>query len=59
MAVTDHLVTEALGLYALTKPRAELIRHNENMTYTVADAEKRYVLRIHKHVAGFSSDILY
>ena len=50
-------------MYSLKRPQAELIRHNENMTYrlfdvdTDADADKNYVLRIHKSVEGFSTDI--
>jgi Ser/Thr protein kinase RdoA (MazF antagonist) len=57
MMSSNHLLSEALSLYAFKKPQTELIRHNENMTYKVTDASKCYVLRVHEHVAGFSSDI--
>ena len=53
MIPTDML-SEALRLYRLKQPRAELIRHNENMTYKVTTLEGQYVLRIHKPVEGFS-----
>jgi Ser/Thr protein kinase RdoA (MazF antagonist) len=57
MTDLEHLLSEALGLYILKQPKAELIRHNENMTYKITDADKKYVLRIHKRVEGFSTDI--
>jgi len=57
MTAPEHLAIDALELYDLNQPRAELIRHNENMTYKVTDADKKYVLRIHKRVEGFSTDI--
>ena len=49
---------EALALYPLSSPKGELIRHNENMTFQVADGNGRYVLRIHQPVEGFSLEIL-
>jgi len=55
--ITDY-VSEALRLFPLRQPAAELIRHNENMTYKVTDGDKRYVLRIHKPVKGFSLEML-
>ena len=48
---------EALDLYSFENPVVELIRHNENMTYHIKDANKQYLLRIHKSVEGFVSDI--
>lgn len=47
---------EALMQYNMQDAKAELIRHNENMTFQVAD---EYLLRIHKHVDGFSTHPLY
>jgi len=49
---------EALTLYPLSSPKGELIRHNENMTFQVADGNGPYVLRIHQPVEGFSLEIL-
>ena len=57
MTMPEPLLAEALGLFSLEQPQAELIRHNENMTYKITDANKKYVLRIHKRVEGFSADI--
>ena len=57
MTAPENLLIEALGLYRLDRPQAELIRHNENITYKVTDADKSYVLRMHKRVEGFSADI--
>jgi len=57
MTDSEHLLSEALGLYSLKQPQTELIRHNENMTYKITDVDKEYVLRIHKRVEGFSTDI--
>jgi Ser/Thr protein kinase RdoA (MazF antagonist) len=57
-AVMTDTLTEALRLYPLKQPEAELIRHNENMTYKIADGDSRYVLRIHKPVEGLSLDML-
>jgi len=47
---------EALAMYNLPGARAELIRHNENMTFHAAG---RYLLRIHRHAEGFSTKTLY
>ena len=57
MTTSEQLLTEALGLYCLEQPQAELIRHNENMTYKITDMDTNYVLRIHKSIEGFSADI--
>jgi len=56
-----QLPDEALLLYNFERPRAELIRHNENATFKIIDDidEKTYVLRIHKPADGFSPDILH
>ncbi len=50
------MIEEALRHYDFSDPSAELIRHNENMTYRVGGG---YLLRIHKHVGGFSTAPLY
>lgn len=50
------MIEEALRHYDFSDPSAELIRHNENMTYRVGG---RYLLRIHKHIEGFSTAPLY
>ena len=46
------MLVEALMNYDFKHPEAELIRHNENMTYMVKDDNQRYLLRIHKAVEG-------
>jgi len=48
---------QALELYGLKGPKAEFIRHNENITYKIIDIDKKYVLRIHKPCDGFSLGI--
>ena len=54
----ELLLKEALDLYPLTNPAAELIRHNENATWKVTDgAGKAYVLRIHQPREGFSQSL--
>lgn len=50
------LLNEALARYGLEDCEAELIRHNENMTFRVGG---RYLLRIHKHKVGFTTEPLY
>lgn len=52
----SRLLSEALERYGLSEAGAELIRHNENMTFRVGG---RYLLRIHKHKDGFSTGTLY
>ncbi|HKM35723.1 MAG TPA: GNAT family N-acetyltransferase [Lachnospiraceae bacterium] len=47
----DVLLKEALKLYGLEKAKTRFIRHNENMTFQIAD---QYLLRIHKRIEGFS-----
>ncbi len=54
--VKQIMIEEALRHYDFSDPTAELIRHNENMTYRVGG---RYLLRIHKHIEGFSTAPLY
>ena len=53
------LLSEALSLYPFNSPHAELIRHNENVTYKVMDIadKKQYVMRIHHPIEGFSLGI--
>ena len=51
----SEYLQQALELYPLNQATPELIRHNENMTYRIIDASKRYVLRIHKPIAGFTN----
>lgn len=52
------MIDKALARYCFRHPRAELIRHNENMTYKVSDGELAYVLRIHKPAQGFNLGLL-
>ena len=52
------MIDEALLHYNLVNYKAELIRHNENITYKVTDDNGQYVLRIHKPVDGFNLDLL-
>lgn len=52
------MINKALEYYGFINPNAELIRHNENMTYKITDNEKCYVLRIHKPIEGFNLDFL-
>lgn len=49
----NRLILEALNRYGLEGTQWSLIRHNENMTVNVED---RYLLRIHQHAEGFSTD---
>ncbi len=51
-----NLLDNALQLYGMTGAKAELIRHNENMTYCIDD---KFLLRIHKSKAGFSAAPFY
>lgn len=48
------MIEEALGLFDLENPKYKFIRHNENIVYQVIDGNKKYVLRIHQPVEGFS-----
>lgn len=54
--VSDSLILEALKHYGLEGNPWTLIRHNENMTVQVGE---RYLLRIHVHKEGFSTDAYY
>jgi len=54
---TEQAISQAIKLYVFAQPKAELIRHNENMTYKITDFDKSYVLRVHKPVEGFSPDL--
>ena len=54
--MNEHLINAALEQYGLRGAPWSLIRHNENMTVNVND---RYLLRIHLHAEGFSTDTLY
>ncbi len=47
---------EALAQYDLGDFEAELIRHNENLTYRIGAG---HLLRIHKHRTGFTTDPIY
>ena len=51
-------INKVLENYDFGSPKAELIRHNENITYKVTDAEKSYLLRIHKPAEGLNLDFL-
>ncbi|MCL2772212.1 MAG: phosphotransferase [Oscillospiraceae bacterium] len=44
---SNDLLEEALGLYNFTNPKADFIRHNENITYSVTDGINKYLFRIH------------
>ena len=48
----NNLLDEALSLYPFKNPCAELIRHNENITYKVMDITKWKTI----HYADSSSD---
>ncbi len=50
------ILDEALAVYGFRDSDAELIRHNENMTFRVGS---HYLLRIHKHQEGFTTDLIY
>lgn len=50
------MLEEALALYGFAGLEAEFIRHNENMTYRVGG---KYLLRIHRHKDGFTTDAVY
>lgn len=50
------ILNDALQRYGLTGAKAELIRHNENMTYCIDD---KFLLRIHKSKTGFSTAPFY
>ena len=51
-----NYITEALKNYNMPTAKTKLLRHNENMTISVED---NYLLRIHKHVEGFSTNYMY
>jgi len=51
-----QILEEALTCYGLSDSDTTLIRHNENRTYCV---DGKYLLRIHKHKDGFTTDPLY
>ena len=51
-AHAPELLTEAIDFYDLTNPKAEFIRHNENMTYSIEDGQMKYLLRIHQEAEG-------
>jgi Ser/Thr protein kinase RdoA (MazF antagonist) len=55
--MSDQLLNQALSLYSLDNPSAQLIRRNEIITYMVSDGAEKYVLRIHKPADGFSLGI--
>ncbi|WP_310603829.1 phosphotransferase enzyme family protein [Anaerosporobacter sp.] len=48
----ENLLEEAMKLYNFTEPKVEFIRHNENITYSIIDRDKKYLLRIHKEAKG-------
>lgn len=54
----DKLIDDIIDKYDFKNPRAELIRHNENMTFKVTDENNEYVLRIHKPIEGFTLKLL-
>lgn len=52
----QKMLKETLQLYGLSEADTELIRHNENLTFRI---DRQYLLRIHKHKSGFTSDAIY
>lgn len=50
------LLNNALQQYGMPLAKAELIRHNENMTYCI---DNNYLLRIHKSKDGFNTASFY
>jgi len=52
------MIVEALELFGLADAEAELIRHNENMTYQVIHPTGKYLLRIHKPLDGYNLELL-
>lgn len=48
------LLEEVLAEYHFQSPETKFIRHNENMTYSLADGDKKYLLRIHKEAEGLN-----
>ena len=46
------MLNEALKNYYFKNPETELMRQNENITYSIKDDNQRFLLRIHKGVAG-------
>ncbi|MEA4889948.1 MAG: N-acetyltransferase [Clostridiaceae bacterium] len=50
------MLDEALAGYGFRESDAELIRHNENMTFRIGS---HYLLRIHKHHEGFTTGMIY
>ena len=54
--MSELLIRAALKAYGLENASWELIRHNENLTVNVED---RYLLRVHQHAEGFSTDAYY
>ncbi len=48
----NNLLKEAIEHYNFTEPKAEFIRHNENITYSILDNSMKYLLRIHKEAEG-------
>jgi len=51
------MIEKALEEYEFYNPKAEFIRHNENITYKISDDKVIYLLRIHQPVKGFSLDL--
>ena len=51
-----NYIQEALSYYNITAPDAELLRHNENLTYRIGN---EYLLQIHEPVEGFSAEFFY
>lgn len=59
----ERYVSEALAAYHMQDCKAVFIRHNENLTYKIEDRrngeERDYLLRIHHHRDGFTTDPVY
>lgn len=52
----NDYIRNALEQYNMQNAEFRLIRHNENMTLKV---DEKYLLRIHKHIEGFNTDVYY
>ena len=48
----NKLLTEVIGFYDFVNPKAEFIRHNENITYSIEDGQTKFLLRIHEEAEG-------
>ena len=52
------MLEEAVSYYSFNSADAQLLRHNENMTYKISRDQKTYLMRIHKPIQGFNLDLI-